>query len=89
MAKYQLTDDESVAFVTALMGGLTYGPVPSEDGYMRELGWRRGEQSIDREIRALLAANVLAYPPGWAARDMNKMPRRLVRGSRAIDEGEE
>ena len=54
-----MTDDESVAFVCALMDGLNYGPISDEDGYSRLHGWRRGTQSVDREVRMLLACGVL------------------------------
>ena len=87
MAKYRLTDDEAVAFVTAMMGGLTYGPISEEDGYRRGDGWKRGTQVLDREVRALLAANVLAEI--WMSRDKAGVPTgrpTLVRGSREIDD---
>lgn len=81
-----MTDDESVAFVTALMDGLTFGPVPEEDGYVRTDGWRRGQQSVDREIRALLAAKVLVETRPVDVIGAPRGKPTLRRGPRDIDE---
>ena len=93
MAAYPMTEDESVAFVTALMGGVTWGPIPDEDGYKRTAGYRRGDQSIDRDIRMLIAAKVIVTPVtqkdalGYDIRSPNSKVV-FVRGPRPI-EGDE
>jgi hypothetical protein len=92
MAAYELTDDENVAFVAALLGGVRWGPIQEEDGYYRQLGWCLGDRAVDREIRALMAADVIAYVkhPGM---DLTGKPvitpgtyMKFARGKRAIDE---
>lgn len=81
---YKLTEDESVAFVAALLGGISFGPIPEEDGYVRGMGYLIGSKSVDREIRALLAASILKRLSSTS--DPAKGPVKFLRGNREIDE---
>jgi hypothetical protein len=86
MAKYAMTDDETVAFAAALLGGVKWnGTIIQEDGRVKEYGWYILGRSVDREIRRLIAAKVLALSSPVTS-EGNYRGSDFVRGAREIDE---
>lgn len=86
MAKYAMTDDETVAFAAALLGGVKWNDTfIHEDGRVKEYGWCTSGRSVDREIRRLIAAKVLALSSPVTS-EGNYKGSDFVRGTREIDE---
>jgi len=85
MAKYKLTTFQSLAFTCAMLGRAKIGVVEGSDGYRRGFGWKAGNRDIDRDIRSLLAADVLVLVDAQRGVHGEVTGCTLKRGPRAID----